>query len=253
MEQGMNPAASEIRVVVGHHEPLYREGIIYVLRQAGLDVVAAAKDVDDLARKLRAYRPDVAILDIDMPPSRSEDERVLAARSLSATESGVALLMLSQVPDYAVAVLGDRTEGIGYLLKDRIADVGQFTEAVGRVARGGTAIDPLVVSLLARRARTPDPIDALTSRERQVLALMAQGHSNRSIARELVVSTPAVERHVTSIFAKLELPSGPDAHRRVLAVVRYLARRSWSASSTQLADPQKAKPRRRAANAAGGG
>jgi DNA-binding NarL/FixJ family response regulator len=240
IQPALRPRRSKIRVVVGHDEPLYREGITYVLRRAGLDVVAAATDHDGLKRKLRAYRPDVAVFDIDMPPSRSVGDRVLAARSLCASDSGVAVLILSQVPDYALTILGERTEGIGYLLKNRIADAEQFTEAVRRVARGGIAIDPLVVTLLAGRARTRDPFEGLTSRERQVLALMAQGLSNRSIAGELVVSTPAVERHVTSIFAKLGMSSRRrDVHRRVMAVVRYLGQSSSPASRMVLVDSQK--------------
>jgi DNA-binding NarL/FixJ family response regulator len=210
--------------VVGADEALYREGITVALREAGLDVVAAADNADDLRRKRRAYRPDVAIVDIDMPPSRSDGDRVRATRNLQAGDPGVAVVVLSQVLDYALAVLGDRPEGVGYLLKGRIRDIEHFTEAVRRVPRGGVALDPAVVGLLAGSRPTRDPIDDLTSREREVLALMAKGRSNRSIAGELGASTPAVERHVTSILAKFGLRADPADHRRVLAVMRYLSR-----------------------------
>lgn len=216
--------SSCLRVVFGAEDPLYRAGIAHVLGQAQLDVVASASDVDDLARKARAYHPDVAIVDLDMSPILSDDDRVDAARRIRSIDPRMAVLVLTQLPEErcALAVLGDQPAGFGYLVKARIRDVEDFTESVRRVARGGSAIDPVVVARLAGARSTHDPVDELTNRERQVLTLMAEGRSNRFIATELVVTVSAVERHITSIFAKLDLPSNPSDHRRVLAVLRYL-------------------------------
>jgi DNA-binding NarL/FixJ family response regulator len=216
-------ASSCLRVVLGAEDPLYRAGIAHVLGQAEVDVVASASNADDLARKARAYHPDVAIVDIDMPPILSDD-RVEAARSIRSIDPRMAVLILTQLPEErcALAVLDDQPAGFGYLVKARIRDVEDFTESVRGVARGASAIDPVVVSRLAGARRTRDPVDELTQRERQVLALMAEGRSNRFIATELVVTASAVERHITSIFAKLGLRSNPADHRRVLAVLRYL-------------------------------
>ena len=221
-------SSSPIRVVVGDDEPLYRAGIAQVLREAGVDVVASARDADDLARKTRAHHPDVAVVDIAMPPSLSGEDCIEAACGIRSIDPRMGVLILSEFVEeqYALAVLGDRPEGFGYLLKARIWDVDDFTGSVRRVARGGTAIDPRVVSRLAGNGRADDPVDELTKREREVLALMAEGRSNRRIADELVVTVAAVEHHISRIFGKLNLPQNADDHRRVLAVLRYLGRSS---------------------------
>ena len=218
-------ASSCLRVVLGAEDPLYRAGIAHVLGQAEVDVVASASNADDLARKARAYHPDVAIVDIDMPPILSVDDRVEAARGIRSIDPRMAVLILTQLADErcALAVLDDQAAGFGYLVKARIRDVEDFTESVRRVARGGSAIDPVVVGRLAGALPSRDPVDELTKRERQVLALVAEGRSNRFIATELVVTVSAVERHITSVFAKLGLRSNPADHRRVLAVLQYLA------------------------------
>lgn len=224
--QSATPSGSAIRAVVGSGEPLYRAGITCVLERAGVDVVAAAGNGDDVSRKARAYHPDVAIVDIDMPLTRGDGDCVEAAQRIRALDPRTAVIALSRRADEqcALAVLGDQAEGFGYLLKTRIRDVEDFTASVRRVAEGGSAIDPIVVSRLAARHEDSDPIGELTTRERQVLALMAEGRSNRSIATGLVVTIAAVERHITSIFAKLDLPPSQDDHRRVLAVLRYIGR-----------------------------
>lgn len=198
---------------------------MHVLRQAGFGVVAAAGDAGDLVRKSRAYSPDVAVVDIQMPPNLGDDG-LLAAQELRATEPGIGVLVLSQYLEdrYALDLVGDRPEGVGYLLKHRVADVGTFVDAVRQVARGGSVIDAEVVGRLVGRRRGHDPLDELSPREREVLASMAEGMSNHAIATALFVTVSAVERHVTSIFAKLRVPREEDAHRRVLAVLRYLRR-----------------------------
>jgi len=216
---------SPIRVVVGEDQPLFREGLVHVLRGAGFEVVASAGDAPELVRKARAYTPDVAIVDIHMPP-RFEDDGLVAAKEIRASVPTVGILVLSQFLDdrYAVDLLGDRPEGAGYLLKDRVADVAMLADAVTTVARGGSVVDPQVVGLLVGRRRKRDPIDDLTPRERDVLALMAQGKTNPGIADSLVVTVSAVERHVTGIFVKLGLGEDCVGHRRVLAVLCYLRR-----------------------------
>jgi DNA-binding NarL/FixJ family response regulator len=197
-----------------------------VLGQAGIEVVASANNADELARKTRAYHPDVVVLDLDMPPSLSDDEQARVVRDIRSIDPRMAILILSQLPkeQHALSLLGDQPQGFGYLVKDRIRNTEDFTASVRRVARGGTAIDPAVLSRLAGGQRTRDPTDDLTNRERQVLALMAEGRSNRCIANELAVTAPAVERHITRIFTKLDLRPDPADHRRVLAVLRYLSR-----------------------------
>jgi DNA-binding NarL/FixJ family response regulator len=217
-------ASSCLRVVLGAEDPLYRAGIAHVLGHAEVDVVASASNAADRARKARAYHPDVAIIDVDMPPILSDDDRIEAARSIRSIDPRMAVLVLTQLPEErcALAVLDDQPAGFGYLVKARIRDVEDFTESVRRVARGGSAIDPVVGARLAGARLTRDPVDDLTNRERQVLALMAEGRSNRFIATEFVVTVSAVERHITSMFAKLGLRSNPADHRRVLAVLRYL-------------------------------
>ena len=210
--------------MVGEDDPLYEAGIAHVLCDAGVEVVASAGDADDLARKVRAHSPDVVVMDIDMPPSTSGEKRVAAAREIRSIDPRMAVLILAERAEerQVQEALGDQPEGFGYLLKARISDAEDFTASLRRVARGGTAIDPKLVSLLAGRGRTEDPVERLSNRERQVLALMAAGRSNRCIADELVVTVAAVERHTSNIFAKLDLPPNRDDHRRVLAVLRYL-------------------------------
>ena len=224
---GIDPprvASSCLRVVLGTEDPLYRAGIASVLGQAEVELVASASNVDDLARKARAYHPDVAIVDIDMPPILSDDDRVEAARSIRSIDPRMAVLILTELPQEqcALALLDDQPAGFGYLIKARIRAVEDFTESVRRVARGGSAIDPVVVGRLAGARPSRDPVDGLTNRERQVLTLMAEGRSNQFIATELVVTVSAVERHITSMFAKLGLRSNSADHRRVLAVLQYL-------------------------------
>jgi DNA-binding NarL/FixJ family response regulator len=214
-----------IRAVLGEHHVLYRTGLELALRETGIEVVSVANNAHDLARKTRAYHPDVAVLDIDMPPSLSDHDRVEAARNIRSIDPRLAVLILSERPNErcAVAVMGDEPAGFGFVVKARVREIEDFTTSVREVARGGTAIDPVVVSRLAARRPTDAWIDDLTNREHQVLALMAEGRSNGSIADDLVVTISAVERHITSIFAKLGLRSSPGDHRRVLAVLRYLA------------------------------
>jgi DNA-binding NarL/FixJ family response regulator len=212
-----------MRVVVADDSVLLREGIVRLLEDAGFDVVAQAGDADDLVRKVGAHKPDIAIVDVRMPPGNADDG-LRAAIRLRAERPELRVLVLSQYvePDYAQALLADSAEGVGYLLKDRVADVERFIDAVHRVAGGGSALDPEVVSHLVGRHREDDPIERLTPRERQVLGLMAEGRSNAAIAAAFVVSERAVEKHVTSIFGKLRLAPAPADHRRVLAVLAYL-------------------------------
>lgn len=212
-----------MRVVIADDSVLLREGLVRLLSDAGFEVAGQAGDADDLLRKVRAHKPQVAVTDIRMPPTHT-DEGLRAAQAIRRELPDVGVLVLSQFVDqkYAMELLGTSAEGVGYLLKDRVAEVDRFTEAVRTVGNGGSALDPEVVSQLLGRRRSDDPLDRLTSRERQVLDLMAQGRSNGAIARELVVTERAIEKHVTSIFGKLELPSTEDSHRRVLAVLAYL-------------------------------
>ena|SRR5918995_992546 len=212
-----------MRVVVAEDSVLLREGVVRLLEEAGFDVVGQAGDGEELLRKVRAHKPDVAIVDVRMPPSQT-DEGLRAAREIRSELPSVGVLVLSQYVEetYARELLADNAEGLGYLLKDRVADIDAFAEATRRVAGGGSALDPAVVSQLLGRARSDDPIEALTPREREVLGLMAEGRSNAAIAEQLVVTERAVEKHVTSIFSKLDLTTSPDDHRRVLAVLRFL-------------------------------
>jgi DNA-binding NarL/FixJ family response regulator len=212
--------------VVGEDQVLFREGVVHVLRASGFDVVAATDDARDLVRKARAHSPDVAVVDIRMPPGLGDDG-MRAAQEIQVIEPAIGVLVLSQFLEesYAVDLLGDRQEGVGYLLKDRVADVGSFAEAVRRVALGGSVIDPDVIRGLVGRRRNRDPVDELTRREREVLELMAQGRSNQGIADALVITVSAVERHVTSLFAELGLDNNACDHRRVLAVLQYLRHR----------------------------
>jgi DNA-binding NarL/FixJ family response regulator len=212
-----------VRVVLAEDSVLLREGIARILEEAGIEVVGQAGDADDLLRKVRAHKPDVAITDIRMPPTNT-DEGLRAAHEIRGELPDVSVLVLSQYVEegYALDLLADNAAGLGYLLKDRVGDVDAFLDAVRRVAEGGSALDPEVVSQLLGRKRRNDPLDELTAREREVLGLMAEGRSNHAIAETLVVTERAVEKHVTSIFSKLNLTNTPEDHRRVLAVLAYL-------------------------------
>jgi len=212
-----------MRVVIADDAVLLREGMARLLEEAGIEVVAQAGDAEDLLRKTRAHRPDVAIVDIRMPPT-NVDEGLQAARVIREELPTTGVLVLSQYVEerYAVALLEGGSEGVGYLLKDRVSEVERFLDAVRAVARGGSVLDPQVVALMVGRARADRPLDALTKREREVLVLMAEGQANRGIAETLVITERAVERHVTNIFQKLDLPSDQEGHRRVLAVLTYL-------------------------------
>jgi DNA-binding NarL/FixJ family response regulator len=212
-----------LRVIVGEDQPLTRKGIVAVLQEAGFEVVAVAADATDLLRKTGAHKPDVVVTDIRMPPGNTDDG-LRAAQQVRATQPGVGVLILSQYLEarYALELVGDSAQGVGYLLKHRVGDLSLFTDAVRRVARGGSALDPEVVERMVARPRNAGPMTELTPREREVLALMAEGRSNTSIAAAMTVTVGAVENHVTAIFDKLGLRPEPEAHRRVLAVLKYL-------------------------------
>jgi DNA-binding NarL/FixJ family response regulator len=212
-----------MRIVIAEDSVLLREGAVRLLADAGFDVVGQAGDGEELLRKVRAHKPDVAVVDIRMPPTHI-DEGLKAARVIREELPGTGVLVLSQYVEerYAVELLADGADGVGYLLKDRIAEIDRFVDAVRRVGEGGSVLDPEVVAHMLGRRERDDPLASLTPREREVLALMAEGRTNRAIASELMVSERAVERHVTSIFVKLDLPAGQDDHRRVLAVLAYL-------------------------------
>jgi DNA-binding NarL/FixJ family response regulator len=215
--------AQRVRVIVGEDQPFVREGIVRVLDDGDFEVVGTAADARDLIRLADAYRPDVVVADIQMPPEHSDDG-LRAALAIRAAHPGVGVLVLSQFLEdaYALALVADGAQGVGYLLKEKVGDLRMFTDAVRRVAEGGSVLDPDVVARLVGRKRTAGPLDRLTRREGEVLALIAEGRSNAGIAQELVVTVAAVERHVTSIFDKLGLHASPEAHRRVLAVLKYL-------------------------------
>jgi DNA-binding NarL/FixJ family response regulator len=202
---------------------LLREGIVRILGDSGFDVVGQAGDAEDLIRKVSAHKPDVAIVDVRMPPTNTDDG-LRAAQQIRADQPETGVLVLSQYIEegYALELLSENAEGVGYLLKDRVADVERFTESVRRVGEGGSALDPEVVAQLLGRRRREDPLDELSPREREVLELMAEGRSNHAIADAMVVTERAVEKHVTSIFGKLKLPPTAEDHRRVLAVLRFL-------------------------------
>ena len=212
-----------MRVVVGEDSLLLREGLARLLEETGHDVVAQAGDAEELLRKVGAHKPDLAIVDVRMPPSFT-DEGIRAALTIRERWPQIAVLVLSEHVEstYALELFADGTDGLGYLLKQRVSDLDQFADAVSRVAAGGSALDPEVVSHLLGRHRRGDPLDRLTPREREVLGLMAEGRSNHAIAEQLVITERAVEKHVTSIFSKLDLPPTAEAHRRVLAVLKYL-------------------------------
>ncbi len=212
-----------MRVVVADDSTLLREGLVRLLEEAGLEVVGQAGDAEELLRKVRAHKPDVAVVDVRMPPTHT-DEGLRAAREIRAELPQVSVLVLSQYVEvaYARELLAESAEGLGYLLKDRVGDVEALTDAVRRVGTGGSALDPEVVSQMLGRRRDDDPLEQLTPREREVLGLMAEGRSNGAIAAELVVSERAVEKHVTGIFSKLDLGASSEDHRRVLAVLHFL-------------------------------
>ena len=212
-----------MRIVIAEDAVLLRAGLTRLLDDAGEEVVAAVGDPVALFDVLARQQPDLAILDVRMPPTFT-DEGIRAAVRIREEHPAVAVLVLSQYveKEYATELLAGNTESVGYLLKDRVADVSDFIEAVRRVGTGGTALDPEVVAQLLARSRRRDPLESLTEREREVLSLMAEGRSNGAIATELVVSDGAVEKHVRNIFTKLDLPPDASDHRRVLAVLRYL-------------------------------
>jgi DNA-binding NarL/FixJ family response regulator len=212
-----------MRVVLADDSVLLREGVARLLVEAGLDVVAQAGDADDLLRKVGAHKPDVVIVDVKMPPTHT-DEGLRAAAEIRERHPEVGVLVLSQYLEegYALDLLSSSAERMGYLLKDRVADLDRFVDAVRRVGEGGSALDPEVVSRLLGRRRREDPLEEISPRELEVLGLMAEGRSNHAIAEALVVTERAVEKHVTSIFAKLNLPPTAVDHRRVLAVLTYL-------------------------------
>jgi DNA-binding NarL/FixJ family response regulator len=212
-----------VRAVIAEDSVLLREGLERLLGENGIEVVGSCEGAEDLLLKVRSYSPDVAIVDIRLPPTHS-DEGMRAALEIRASHPSVGVLVLSQYVEVGLALklLADSAEGAGYLLKDRIGDVGEFVGAVRRVAEGGSAIDPIIVSTLLSRRRSKDPLTELTPREREVLELMAEGRSNQGIADKLVISLRAVEKYVSSIFGKLGLPSSGSDSRRVLAVLLYL-------------------------------
>jgi DNA-binding NarL/FixJ family response regulator/class 3 adenylate cyclase len=217
------PGAAPVRVVLADDSVLLREGVARLLEEAGFDVVAQSGNAEDLLRHVAMHKPDVAVVDIRMPPTQT-DEGLRAAKEIRERFPDTGVLVLSQYvePGYAMELLSESAESVGYLLKDRVADVEEFAAAVRRVAEGGSALDPTVVSQLVGRHRRDDPLADLSPREREVLELMAEGRSNQAIAERLFITLRAVEKHVTSIFVKLRLPATAEDHRRVLAVLALL-------------------------------
>ena len=212
-----------LRVAIAEDTVLLREGIARLLEEAGFEIVGQSSTANDLLLKVRSYHPDVAIIDIRMPPTHT-DEGLRAAKTIRDQHPDVGVLVLSEYlePTYAMEVISDNAEGVGYLLKQRVSELDDFASAVRRVAEGGSALDPAIVTQLVGRRRRDDPISNLTPREREVLELMAEGRSNQAIAERLVVTERAVEKHVTNIFGKLKLTATPEDHRRVLAVLAFL-------------------------------
>ena len=212
-----------MRVALADDSLLFREGLTRLMAEAGFEVAGQAGDADGLFELVDAEHPDAVIVDIRMPPTNT-DEGLVAARKIKAEHPDVGVLVLSQYvePDFALALVEERTHGAGYVLKDRVDDLVEFADSVRRVARGDLVVDPSVVALLVGRARRRDPLADLTEREREVLALMAEGRSNQAISERLFLTERTVESHVRSIFLKLDLPPTPDQHRRVLAVLSYL-------------------------------
>jgi DNA-binding NarL/FixJ family response regulator/class 3 adenylate cyclase len=214
---------AKIRVALADDAVLLREGVARLLSEAGFEVVGQSGTAEDLLLKVRSYAPDVAVVDIRMPPSQT-DEGLRAAQEIRAKHPGVGVLVLSQhvEPTYAMELLAESAEGVGYLLKDRVSDIDEFAAAVRRVAEGGSALDPALVTQLVGRRKRSNPVEALTPREREVLELMAEGRSNQAIGERLFITPRAVEKHITGIFSKLGLPPAPEDHRRVLAVLAFL-------------------------------
>jgi DNA-binding NarL/FixJ family response regulator/class 3 adenylate cyclase len=212
-----------MRVVIAEDSVLLREGVVRLLEESGFEVAAQSDNPDDLLRHVAMHKPQVAIVDIRMPPTHT-DEGLVAARQIRERFPGTGVLVLSQYVEagYALDLLAEGSEGVGYLLKDRVSDLEEFAGAVRRVGEGGSALDPAVVSQLVGRRRQHGPLDELTPREREVMELMAEGRSNQAIAERMFVTLRAVEKHVTSIFTKLDLPASTDDHRRVLAVLAFL-------------------------------
>ncbi|WP_040496130.1 response regulator [Ilumatobacter nonamiensis] len=212
-----------MRIVIAEDSVLLRAGLTRILADAGEEVVATVGDAEELVRVARLHEPDLAIVDVRMPPTHTDDG-LRAALQIRSELPDIGLLVLSQYVEeqYATELLGANMTAVGYLLKDRIADIGDFLGAVRQVADGGTVLDPEVVAQLLARTRRQDPLERLTAREREVLTLMAEGRTNPAIARSLVVSDKAVEKHVGNIFTKLDLPPAPDDHRRVLAVLQWV-------------------------------
>jgi DNA-binding NarL/FixJ family response regulator len=212
-----------VRVVVAEDSVLLREGIVRLLTERGFEVVGQAGDAEDLLRKVGAHKPDAVVADIRMPPDNTDDG-LRAALEIRRRHPDTGVLVLSAYVEeaYAMELVSDTAAGLGYLLKDRVADVDAFIDALRRVGEGGSALDPEVVSRLLGRSRRDDPLAELTPREREVLELMAEGRSNAAIAEQLVVTERAVEKHVTSIFGKLNLTPAAEDHRRVLAVLTFL-------------------------------
>ena len=212
-----------MRIVIAEDSVLLREGLARLLAERGFEVVGQCTTPDDLLLKVRSYAPDVAIVDIRLPPTHN-DEGLRAAQQIRAQHPSVGVLVLSQYVELGLAMklLAESAEGIGYLLKDRVSDVKEFAAAVRRVAEGGSAIDPTIISQLLGRRRGDNPLERVTPREREVLELMAEGRSNQGIAERLVITERAVQKHITSIFDKLGLTARGDDHRRVLAVLAFL-------------------------------
>lgn len=212
-----------MRVVIADDVMLVREGIAHVLRDAGIDVVAQTTDADSLLREIVTKQPDIAVVDIRMPPTHT-DEGLVAARKIRAEHPGIGVLVLSQYvePSYAMRLIEDQPERVGYILKERVFDGAILVDALRRIADGDTVIDPTIVSRMIGRQRREGPLATLTAREREVLALVAEGLSNRAIAARIILSERTVEAHVTQIFQKLNLYDSADQHRRVLAVVAFL-------------------------------
>jgi DNA-binding NarL/FixJ family response regulator len=213
----------KLRVIIADDHALLRQGMATMLEEHGFDVVAQTGDADDLLRKVGAHRPDCAVIDIRMPPTNTDDG-LRAAAAIRRSQPDVGVLVLSQYVEatYALELIGDDARGVGYLLKDRIADFDEFAGALRRVAAGGSVLDPEVVRWMLGRRRETSALAELTAREREVLGLIAEGLSNQGVASRIVVSERAVEKHVTAILSKLSLPAEPEAHRRVLAVLAYL-------------------------------
>ena len=216
-------ARQPLRVVIADDHVLLRHGVVSMLEAEGFDVVGQAADAEDLVRKVGAHRPDVAIVDIRMPPTNTDDG-LRAAVAIRREHPSVGVLVLSQYieADYALELIGTDARSVGYLLKDRVSDIEEFADAIRRVACGGSVLDPQVVRWMLGRRRETSALSELTPREHEVLGLLAQGCSNAGVASRIVVSQRSVEKHVTSIMSKLGLPSEPEAHRRVLAVLAYL-------------------------------